>query len=578
MTWLRARLRPGWRFGRTAGFSRTCFGHWSRRTSRLEHLRSRWRRRGRSVARGRAMAQTRMQAAKRQARPLDQDRGGDRPTRLSPTSRARYSGTSGFGPSTGRMRRSQPASRPEPAWAAVADDRPAARWPRLAACPRADSDLCWRGRPLAAARPYSRCASCRFDIGGLAQGLSVKIWWHEATSAQVDFRLQDRYARTPARAHQPRRYSKILGHRVGIGGQTAADKAPACPAGDDCTQSRISVHQLAGELALFDLLANILGVLVLEVPVQMPPARCGGLVAWSGIQSRCSNRLRAESQRAGQRCAAVSPMQVIVRGRRQFRAKFRYPAARRRCGARIRQRDPDAAPGSARSAPATQRPSRGPRRAGPTPRVHRRGSRTGRRSSRAPRAWRRPRPRPAPPVRGLRAGLVRRAPADDGATADERQAVGSDRGLQRDRHLRRVVPVHRADDVPAVGLEARGRVVRAPALHVAVDGDAVVVEDRDEPAELERARERGGLVRDAFHQAAVAEEHPGAVVHDLVAGPVVARRELLARRAPCPRRWRSPGPAGPWSSRCRAAGRAPDARRCATRAGGTPSGLRAVNG
>ena len=80
-----------------------------------------------------------------------------------------------------------------------------------------------------------------------------------------------------------------------------------------------------------------------------------------------------------------------------------------------------------------------------------------------------------------------------------------------------------ADHVPAVGGEARGRVVGEPLFHLAllgIDGDVVVVVQRDELAQAQRAGERAGLVRDAFHQAAVAEEDPRAVIDDRVAGPV----------------------------------------------------------
>ena len=46
-----------------------------------------------------------------------------------------------------------------------------------------------------------------------------------------------------------------------------------------------------------------------------------------------------------------------------------------------------------------------------------------------------------------------------------------------------VVAVDVGDHVPAVGLEALRRVVGEPALHVAVDRDAVVVVESDELAE-----------------------------------------------------------------------------------------------
>jgi hypothetical protein len=128
-------------------------------------------------------------------------------------------------------------------------------------------------------------------------------------------------------------------------------------------------------------------------------------------------------------------------------------------------------------------------------------------------------------VRVVRVGLVRGALRDDGLAADHRGSRIGARGDERRLDLRGVVPVDVRHDVPAVGLEALRRVIGEPGLDVAVDRDAVVVVETDELAELERARERAGLVRDAFHEAAVAEEHVGAVIDDLVARTVELRGE-----------------------------------------------------
>ncbi len=135
-------------------------------------------------------------------------------------------------------------------------------------------------------------------------------------------------------------------------------------------------------------------------------------------------------------------------------------------------------------------------------------------------------------VRLRAAGLARRALADHRAAADQRRLVGDllrlgDRAVDRGH----VVAVDAADHVPAVGLEARGRVVGEPAGHLAVDRDAVVVVEHGELGQPPGAGERAGLVRDALHQAAVADERPGAVVDDRVAGPVELRgQELLGER------------------------------------------------
>jgi hypothetical protein len=124
--------------------------------------------------------------------------------------------------------------------------------------------------------------------------------------------------------------------------------------------------------------------------------------------------------------------------------------------------------------------------------------------------------------------LVRCAVADDRLAADQRGlAFLALRAADGARDGIRVVAVHVPDHLPAVGLEAPWRVISEPAGDLAVDRDAVVVVEADQLAESPRARERAGLVRDALHQAAVAQEHPGEVVDDLVPRPVEGGRELL---------------------------------------------------
>ncbi len=113
-------------------------------------------------------------------------------------------------------------------------------------------------------------------------------------------------------------------------------------------------------------------------------------------------------------------------------------------------------------------------------------------------------------------GPAGRALADGGAADDQRRAGRVDCLACRDGRADhdRIVAVDGPDHVPAVGAEARGRVVDEPALHRAVDRDAVVVVQRDQLVQLPRAGQRAGLVADAFHQATVAEEHIGVVVDD----------------------------------------------------------------
>jgi hypothetical protein len=130
------------------------------------------------------------------------------------------------------------------------------------------------------------------------------------------------------------------------------------------------------------------------------------------------------------------------------------------------------------------------------------------------------------------AAQVRRAVADHGLGADQaRLVVDRARFVQRAGDRLVIVAVDIPHHVPAVGLEALRGIVGEPALDVTVDGDAVVVPDRDQLAQPQRAGKRAGLVGDALHQAAVAEEGVGAMVDDLVAVTVVLRGEhLLGQR------------------------------------------------
>jgi hypothetical protein len=96
---------------------------------------------------------------------------------------------------------------------------------------------------------------------------------------------------------------------------------------------------------------------------------------------------------------------------------------------------------------------------------------------------------------------------------------------------RGVVPVDIGEHVPAVRGEALGRVVPEPAFDLAVDADAVVVVERDELAQAQGARERARLVRDAFHEAAVAEEDVREVIDDRVSRAIeLAGQQALGER------------------------------------------------
>ena len=86
-------------------------------------------------------------------------------------------------------------------------------------------------------------------------------------------------------------------------------------------------------------------------------------------------------------------------------------------------------------------------------------------------------------------------------------------------------PVDVLHHAPAVGLEALRRVFGEPAGNLAVDGDAVVVVEHDQLAELQVSRRTTPLRANAFHEAAVADEAVGVVIDDRRAVLVVLRCE-----------------------------------------------------
>ena len=67
--------------------------------------------------------------------------------------------------------------------------------------------------------------------------------------------------------------------------------------------------------------------------------------------------------------------------------------------------------------------------------------------------------------------------------------------------------------------------------NLAIDRDIIVIVEGDQLAELHRARERTGFVRNPFHQTAITQEHIGVVVNNLMAFTV----ELASQCALCNR-------------------------------------------
>jgi hypothetical protein len=96
-----------------------------------------------------------------------------------------------------------------------------------------------------------------------------------------------------------------------------------------------------------------------------------------------------------------------------------------------------------------------------------------------------------------------------------------------------VVAVDRANHAPAAGAKTSRRVVGEPICNVTVDADAVVVVQRDQLAQAQRAGQRDRLLADALHQAAVADADEGAVIDHRVAVAVeFGRQQRLGERHP----------------------------------------------
>ena len=111
---------------------------------------------------------------------------------------------------------------------------------------------------------------------------------------------------------------------------------------------------------------------------------------------------------------------------------------------------------------------------------------------------------------------VRRAETDDGAAGDQRRTVIFPRMFDRRCDRFGIVAVDTACR-PAGGLEPRNLVIRTRQRCRAVDRNLVVVEQHDQPAEPQMSGQRNRLVAEALHQAAVAGDHVGIVIDEIVA-------------------------------------------------------------
>ncbi len=121
-------------------------------------------------------------------------------------------------------------------------------------------------------------------------------------------------------------------------------------------------------------------------------------------------------------------------------------------------------------------------------------------------------------VHVMRAFLVRRAGTDDGLAADQRGLVGNRLGgLDCGVECNGVVTLHVGDHMPAISFETLGGVIGEPGADMAVNGNIVVVPERNQLAQAPGSGQRARLVGYPFHHAAVAHEHVSVVVDDFVA-------------------------------------------------------------
>ena len=79
--------------------------------------------------------------------------------------------------------------------------------------------------------------------------------------------------------------------------------------------------------------------------------------------------------------------------------------------------------------------------------------------------------------------------------------------------------------LPAICSKAGRRIISKPSAHLAINGDAVVVPKSNKLAQAKRPRQRTGLVGDAFHHAAIAQENIGVVIDNHMFATIELRRQ-----------------------------------------------------
>ena len=83
--------------------------------------------------------------------------------------------------------------------------------------------------------------------------------------------------------------------------------------------------------------------------------------------------------------------------------------------------------------------------------------------------------------------------------------------------------------MPVVRFEALQHIVVVAQLCWTIERNQIVVVQHDQLAQRQRSGQRACLVRNAFHQIAVAAQHVRVVIHNLIAGLVVDGAKMLLR-------------------------------------------------
>ena len=119
--------------------------------------------------------------------------------------------------------------------------------------------------------------------------------------------------------------------------------------------------------------------------------------------------------------------------------------------------------------------------------------------------------------------LLGAAKAYVGADLDQRGARGLGPGLLDGLgHGREIVAVGHFQHLPVVGGETGGHVLGKGQLGAALDGDAIVVIEIDEPPQAQGAGQGGGLGSHPLHQVAVRDDGIDVMIHHWQIGPIEA--------------------------------------------------------